>query len=236
MLLDEKPNSVISGPVGSSVGKRVAHKEVARKRADEVIIDETSAVLSAIHRPDCAAAIWHRPLPACFTTWIENLAVQNLPQARLILKPEDVARSVQRLFEEAGTLAGPHQDFLLQDITGLAENFCAIMQVAYLRLRLDVISDNKCSRFHKDAVTARLICTYRGDGTQYGFSSTGEEPAIIKTVPAGSPIIMRGTCWPETPDPGPNSGFVHRSPPIKGTGQTRLLLVFDPITNPDQAI
>ena len=222
MLLDEKPTRITPTP--------------APKTIDGVFMGNSPDILSAIHRPDCAAAIWHRPLPASFTTWIENLAVQNLPQARLILKPEDVARSVQRLFEEAGTLAGPHQDFLLQDITGLAENFCAIMQVAYLRLRLDIISDNKCSRFHKDAVTARLICTYRGDGTQYGLSSTGEEPAIIKTVPAGSPIIMCGTCWPETPDPGPNSGFVHRSPPIKGTGQTRLLLVFDPITNPDQAV
>ncbi|MCZ4269037.1 DUF1826 domain-containing protein, partial [Rhodobacteraceae bacterium G21628-S1] len=44
----------------------------------------------------------------------------------------------------------------------------------------------------------------------------------------GAPIILRGTRWPETPV----SGVLHRSPPIAGTGETRLLLVLDPIDDP----
>lgn len=48
------------------------------------------------------------------------------------------------------------------------------------------------------------------------------------TVPTGSPIILRGTRWPETPV----SRLLHRSPPIVGTGETRLVLVLDPVEGP----
>ena len=75
---------------------------------------------------------------------------------------------------------------------------------------------------------ARLVCTYRGTGTQYGTGLNGADPDRIFTVPPSSPIILRGTLWPEHPA----SGLLHRSPPIAGTGETRLLLVLDPVDAP----
>jgi hypothetical protein len=104
------------------------------------------------------------------------------------------------------------------------------MRCDHVQLRLDVVDTNACSKFHIDAVTARLVCTYRGTGTQYGISERGKEPAEILTVPTGSPIFLRGTRWPESPP----VGLLHRSPPIAGTGETRLLLVLDPVTDPEQ--
>ena len=50
----------------------------------------------------------------------------------------------------------------------------------------------------------------------------------IHDVPTSSPIVMRGTLWP-TKD---KLGFFHRSPPIEGSGKTRLLLVLDPLSDP----
>jgi len=75
------------------------------------------------------------------------------------------------------------------------------------------------------------VRTYRGTGTQYGFSDHNQTPNQIEVMPTGSRIIMRETLWPEIP----KSGFLHRSPPIEGMGKTRLLLVLDPITDPDEA-
>ncbi|MEW7008160.1 DUF1826 domain-containing protein [Lentilitoribacter sp. EG35] len=37
---------------------------------------------------------------------------------------------------------------------------------------------------------------------------------------------------PETP----TSGLLHRSPPIDGTGETRLLLVLDPVSDPENDV
>ncbi|MEM7671620.1 MAG: DUF1826 domain-containing protein, partial [Pseudomonadota bacterium] len=79
-------------------------------------------------------------------------------------------------------------------------------------------------------VTARLVCTYRGTGTQYGISPDGRDPQRVFTVPTGAPICLRGTEWPDDQ----TSGLLHRSPPIEGTGETRLVLVLDPIVDPGE--
>ncbi|EEE38158.1 hypothetical protein RKLH11_1999 [Rhodobacteraceae bacterium KLH11] len=106
------------------------------------------------------------------------------------------------------------------------------MSATFLRLRLDVVTTNACRRFHIDAITARLVCTYRGTGTQYGVSTDGADPQRVFTVQTGSPILLRGTLWPAEPP----SGLLHRSPPIEGTGETRLVLVLDPVTDPEDEL
>lgn len=40
---------------------------------------------------------------------------------------------------------------------------------------------------------------------------------------------MRGKLWP----PGPDPQLLHRSPPIEGTGETRLMLALDPVSGPE---
>jgi hypothetical protein len=96
----------------------------------------------------------------------------------------------------------------------------------------DAVTTNACRRFHIDAVTARLVCTYRGTGTQYGIGADGAEPRRVFTVPTGAPILLRGTLWPERP----HSGLLHCSPPIEGTGETRLVLVLDPVDDPEEEV
>ncbi|MGY6411964.1 MAG: DUF1826 domain-containing protein, partial [Alkalilacustris sp.] len=80
-------------------------------------------------------------------------------------------------------------------------------------------------------VTARLLCTYRGTGTQLGIAPDGRDPDPIHTAPTGAVLILRGTLWPTDP----SANLHHRSPPIAGTGETRLLLVLDPIFDPEEA-
>lgn len=184
--------------------------------------------LSAIRRPGCAAVIWERrPLPR-FQTWIDSLAPELLPIARIILRPGFVCEALVNITRACGLSEGPERDLLIDDISALAAIFADVMRVDYLRLRLDVINNHACRKFHINAVPARLVCTYRGTGTQYGISTDGNHPCHISTVPTGSPIILRGTRWPETPV----SGLLHRSPPIEGTGATRLVLVLDPVDDP----
>ncbi|MDX8354916.1 DUF1826 domain-containing protein [Cognatiyoonia sp. IB215182] len=179
--------------------------------------------------PSCAAAIWRRQLAPDFQAWINGLDPANLPQGRIILQPEAVGAAVTELCEIAQTPAGPERDQLIADIDVLAEIFAALMQARYLRLRLQPVTSNACRRFHIDAITARLVCTYRGAGTQYGISSDGQDPIRVFSVPTGAPILLRGTLWPENPP----SGLLHRSPPIEGTGETRLVLVLDAVFDPE---
>ena len=128
----------------------------------------------------------------------------------------------------SGLPAGPERDWLQQDIVSLATMFSGLIDARFLRLRLDVVTTNACRKFHIDAITSRLVCTYKGTGTQYGTSTYGKDPRRVFTVQTGSPILLRGTLWPAKP----NSGLLHRSPPIEGTGETRLVLVLDPVNDP----
>ncbi len=183
--------------------------------------------LSAIHKPGCAAAIWQRQPLASFQAWIDALDPAQLPQGRVVLRPDRVREAVTTLCNDANTPEGPERTRLIDDIAAMAEMFAHVMGAPYLRVRLDAVTTNACRKFHVDVLTARLVCTYRGTGTQYGTGCTTGDPIRVFTVPTGSPIVMRGKRWPETPA----SGLLHRSPPIEGSGETRLLLVLDPISN-----
>ncbi|MEM1076151.1 MAG: DUF1826 domain-containing protein [Pseudomonadota bacterium] len=205
-------------------------RELATDAAIGIGVAKTPEGLSAIQNPGCAAAVWHRKPLESFQAWIDAQRSEDLPRARIILQPNMVQSALAEIFEASGLTACPERDMLLDDISVLAELFANMMSARYLRVRLDVVTTNACRKFHIDAVTARLVCTYRGTGTQYGISSDGAEPERVFTVATGSPIVLRGTKWPQLPE----SDLLHRSPPIEGTGETRLVLVLDPVFDPAQ--
>lgn len=181
--------------------------------------------LSSFLRPGCAAAIWRRQPAPDFQTWIDALDPRKLPQGRLVLRPDAVSSAVSGLCDDAQTPICNERDQLVSDIGALAKTFANLMGTPYLRLRLQAVTTNACRKFHIDAIAARLVCTYRGQGTQYGISLDGLDPQRVFSVATGAPVLLRGTLWPEKPA----SGLLHRSPPIEGTGETRLVLVLDAV-------
>lgn len=206
-------------------------RDVVKDDAIDVAAVDTPEDLSAIRRPDCAAAIWRRrPLPS-FQSWVDALEPGQLPEARVTLRPGDVRSAVTQICEASGTPACRERERLVDDAAALADIFVGLMPAPFLRLRFGVVTTNACRKFHIDVVTARLICTYRGAGTQYGISTDDAEPRRVFSVPTGAPILLRGTLWPTRP----SSGLRHRSPPIEGTGETRLVLVLDSVSGRDDA-
>ncbi len=206
--------------------------ELVRETAKGVRVVDAPEGLSAIHRTDCAAALWQRAMVPGVQAWLDALEPDQLPKARVILRPADVRAALELICATSGTPDGPQRARLVDDVAALAVLFTDQLRTPYLRLRFDVVTTNACRRFHVDAVTARLVCTYRGTGTQYGNAIDAAEPEQVFTVPTGAPILMRGKLWPERP----TSGLLHRSPPIEGSGETRLVLVLDPIEAPGEEI
>jgi len=204
-------------------------KTLANDSPTGVFATDTPDGLSALHDPGCAATIWRRrPMPG-FQSWIDALEPDQLPRTRTILRPDAIRDAVTQVCDIYGTPKDPERERLVEDIAALADIFSRLMNVSWLRLRLEVVTTNACRKFHVDTVTARLVCTYRGTGTQYGTGRKWGDPRRVFTVPTGCPILLRGKLWPEHPA----SQLLHRSPPIEGSGETRLLLVLDPVSDPE---
>jgi len=205
-------------------------RTIIKDAAIGVAVADAPEQLKSFLMPGCAAAIWKRQPVPDFQKWVNELDPSLLPHGRVILKPQATRAVVTELCDLAKTPLGVQRNRLIDDIAALADIFSNLMQTPYLRLRLAAVTTNACRKFHIDAITGRLVCTYRGIGTQYGISTNGKDPARVFTVPTGAPILLRGTLWPERPA----SGLLHRSPPIEGTGETRLVLVLDPLNDFDE--
>lgn len=205
-------------------------REIVRDAAIGVAVTDTQDGLDSLRKPGCAAVIWRKQPTAAVQNWIDALPADLLPTVRVILRPDEVREAVNWICDDRGMPASAEREALIGDICALARRFADLMQAPHLRLRLEAVTSNACRKFHIDGITARLICTYRGTGTQYGISTDGEDPRRVFTVPTGAAVVLRGTRWPEEP----SSGLLHRSPPIEGTGETRLVLVLDPIYDPEE--
>ncbi|MEL7117330.1 MAG: DUF1826 domain-containing protein [Pseudomonadota bacterium] len=201
------------------------HQIIDRATVAAVHIDGAPKALAKIAQPGCAAAIWQRtPLPR-FQRWMDGLDPASLPTARIMLRPHAVEQAMRDLMDAAAVPDCDERAMLIGDIAALSAIFSSILKTAYLRLRLDAVTPGPCGTFHTDAVTARLICTYRGSGTHYRLP--GQD---IHHVATGAPMILRGSLWPSGTD------VLHRSPPIEGTSETRLVLMLDPVADTDAAV
>ena len=204
----------------------ILHKKTKKGVFDVGVgVVRTIQDLAVIRDPGCAVALCQRQPDRNVLEWLERLDSDRLPKARVILPPDRISEALEQICDISDTPDCEERKRLIDDVTELAKVFADLMKTTHLRLRFDVVTTNSCKKFHIDRITARLLCTYRGTGTQYGFSVDGTEPDHILTVPTGSPIVLRGSLWPETP----KSGILHRSPPIEGTGEYRSILVLDPI-------
>ena len=177
-----------------------------------------------------AGVIWRRRMQECVQSWLDALPVDQLPTGRIVLPVSQVRSAVTELMNISEMPDCAERQLLLDDICLLAHEFDELFAPTYLRLRFDVVTTNKCPKFHIDCVAARLLCTYKGVGTEYSFLDDQQRPAEIFPTPNGAVIVFRGTKWPT--DCANN--LVHRSPEINDVNETRLLFVIDPVDNSDE--
>ena len=192
-------------------------------------VDEVEGLIQ-LFDGNTAGVIWRRRMQRSMQSWLDTLPVDQLPTGRIVLPVSQVRSAVTELMNISEMPDCAERQLLLDDICLLAHEFDELFAPAYLRLRFDVVTTNKCPKFHIDHVAARLLCTYRGVGTEYSFLDDQKRPAEISPTPNCAAIVLRGTKWPT--DCANN--LVHRSPEINDGNETRLLFVIDPVDNSDE--
>lgn len=192
--------------------------------------------LADIANPATSLVIWQRQISSCIFDWLSDISPQNWPHGQVIARPDQLNTALLDLFgadlfeaeqfgaEQESAASAAHM--LRQDITQLGQLYAAIAKSDQVDIRLKVIQHDACWKFHLDNVALRLVTTYIGASTQYvvpelSKQALSEQKAYngpLENIPEQAVAIFKGS------RSASDNGIVHRSPPIKGTGQTRLFL------------
>jgi hypothetical protein len=179
---------------------------------DHVRIDSDSAVLATIDQPQVTLAVWERPSP------LPAPDLEGFPTIRFAAATPSVAAGVR---EALGALPSrPWHETLAADAARLAMLYATWTGEERVEVRIERVTGNGCWKFHADYVGLRLITTYCGQATQWLPLGATDETAP-RALSAGDVGLFKGR------ERAGDRAIIHRSPPIAGTGEDRLLLVID---------
>ena len=189
----------------------------------EARLSPSVAILDDILDRHCNLAVWERPpIPG-----IGALIQRAQRDLRFSTDCDTLSPNLAAKLAQARYAASPLLDAMIDDIGELATLFSGLASARRIELRLEVVTTDSCRKFHADYVTARLITTYAGRGTQWldhsdaARAGKGIEPRNIRALQTGDVGIFKGKMATDEP-------AIHRSPPISGTGEKRLLLEINP--------
>lgn len=194
-------------------------------------IGDDRSVLDSIRHSLVNLAVWRRRLATPLAEAARAIASAGIGDIRFTAAPDAVAETIAHRLGMAG--AGPaDRELIAADIARLADVHAAIMRLPLIEARLERITTNACHKFHADYVSARLITTYHGPGTEWIDTRDAARHAAgapvatlaVRRLPTGAVALFKGRIW------APEDAIVHRSPPIAGSGEARLVLVINPGT------
>jgi uncharacterized protein DUF1826 len=200
-----------------------------------IVKGAAGAVLNGILDDGVALAVWTRRGPPGLAAWLDALPPEHLPDGRFVCEPAEVPARLAVLCDQVGLTDGPARTLLIDDIAGLAARFARIADARRVDLRLEALDHDSCWRFHRDRVGFRLNATYRGPGTQWpplelaarALRAQRRYRGALNELPRFAVGLFKGERRA-----GP-AAILHRSPPIAGSGTTRLFLCLNEDKNED---
>jgi len=198
---------------------------IAASHGGGVVRSADPGVLARVGQADTALALWERPMPDLMRC-LAALPASRLPSGRVLVRLADAPAALIRLLDESPLTDLPLIQALLADMLDLTQRFAAIARTDQVDIRLDKLAHNACWKFHRDHVRLRLLATYRGPQTQIvppshaalAITTQRAYRGPLEELAPGTVALFKGACAAD------DCGIVHRSPPIAGTGITRLLL------------
>lgn len=180
---------------------------------------------------DSPVSMLHRTLDTDVSRALERVPADQLPNFRFTASSVELRSTLLRHFDVISLEPAWLRDWPFNDVFFLARLFRYLTSASSVPVRLETITTNACKRFHADNVRLRLATTYRGPGTQWlgaralASQETGKpiSPNTIKSTPTGAILLIRGGNGAT----GTLPALLHRSPPIEGTGISRLFLAVD---------
>jgi len=225
-------------PRGADVPERTASSATESIELPEhVALANQAGDLAAITHPERNLAIWPRELAPPLRAALAdprfdsplNLR-RDLQAARVAVELDDAVARLE--LASFGAALALREDFLM-----LARAFFEFCGVGRVRFSVDRVEDGMCRAFHADQYRLRLICTYRGAGTEWladadvrrGMLSCAdldaryESHARIRRLRSGWVAVLKGEGFAGAE----GRGIVHRSPQPQDGDPARILVRLD---------
>jgi hypothetical protein len=205
-------------------------------RTSPHVISEHGSEAHQVLDPGINLFLLRRPRQPSVASELLSLRPSDLPDLRRRTSPETFDDDVSVLLTERG-LDPESFEHWRADLRQVAELFFGVSGGRATTLRLETTDTDGCRRFHVDRTHLRLLCTYRGPGTEWLTDDQVDRRAQRNGSPNeqilrfGEPSrfepfwigILKGEIYPGNA----GRGLVHRSPPLTGSGQTRVLVCLD---------
>ncbi len=207
-----------------------------RQATSNCAIADDPLGLTRIFDPEIQLAQWRRPAEPLIADWLGVHASDLGSGLRQTLTPGQQP--------DLGRLpGGARRAALTADIALLAEMLRELLDATSIGFRLEVVGKAMCPRLHVDRVGIRLLCTYRGPGTEWvedasvdrrflGAASGGQPDETsglllaghrIEAIPPFAVALLKGSLW----QGNEGRGIVHRSPAVAAEQAPRVLLAMD---------
>lgn len=171
----------------------------------------------------CSLALWHRDVGIRIKAAFDALDLDRVRGFRITTSADDARENVGDAVTAMGFGTAELTKFLTADITLLARHFVAATGSLQLDMRLEVVRDDACRRFHVDNMPARLVVTYVGPGTVFVPRSQAKRALEKQRAYAGPVVAMtRFAAGLFAGTAAGRPGLVHRSPRLGGTNGKRL--------------
>ncbi|KAF1305881.1 hypothetical protein BLX42_24130 [Pseudomonas sp. SG-MS2] len=190
---------------------------------------ESPRVLTDIFQEGVNLAVWQRRLPAQvedFAGLVVSLG-QPLADQRVLEVHEHEPPLLPGFLGEAADLQG-YESFVA-DVRWLISAYTCLLGARRVGLRVRVLHNAMCPRFHVDNVPVRLLTTYVGCGSEWLCEGAIERAGLqlapapvdnIQRLQAGDVALLKGEKWVGNE----GAGLIHRSP---AGHDPRLLLSLD---------
>jgi len=145
--------------------------------------------LAAIFEDAVQIAVLPRAEDAVITDYLTQCAAAGTLGSgfRIALQPGNLP-------DLSGLPDRPGREQLASDMAALAELYGDLIGCEAVGLRLEVVGRAMCPRFHVDHVGIRMLCTYRGPGTEWLDEHCASRATCGRAMPAGGISIAHRGC------------------------------------------
>lgn len=196
-----------------------------RESANPAIIDQAGKHGNAL-------TIWHREPGPELVQAADSLPAEVLPDGRHCGPLASLGTWFDDHLQQVPDAHHAGLRVVIEDMQLLARLFHQRHQAPVYTFRCHRLKDTMCPRFHADRGPMRLLCTYRGPGTEWlpdhavdlravrtygtGNQDIMQNPEALTSVPRFAAALLTGS------DCKGKGGVIHRSPAIPD-GASRLM-------------